>query len=84
MNEKAPFVITHHGEAGEWYDSPVLLSLVGMAVVVTTRDGSIYDGIMESVNADEHGYFSLANMNKDESWSSITLNPAHITTIHYC
>lgn len=84
MSDKAPFIITHHGETGEWYDSPVLRSLVGMTVVVTTRDGSIYEGIMESVNADENGYFSLSNMNIDESWSSITLNPAHITTIHYC
>jgi small nuclear ribonucleoprotein (snRNP)-like protein len=84
VTDKAPFVITHHGEAGEWYDSPVLRSLVGMTVVITTREGNVYEGVVESVNADENGYFSLTNMNDKESWGSVTLNPAHITTIHYC
>jgi hypothetical protein len=55
-----------------------------MTVTITTRDGSVYDGILESVNADENSYFSIANLNSDDSWGVVTLNPAHITKIHYC
>lgn len=84
MNETAPFIITHHNEVSSWYDSPVLRSLVGATVTITTRDGSVYDGLLESINADENSYFSIANINSDDSWGVVTLNPAHITKIHYC
>jgi hypothetical protein len=84
MNETAPFVITHHNEASSWYDSPVLKSLIGMTVAITTRDGIVFDGVLESINADENSYFSIANLNADDSWGVVTLNPAHISKIHYC
>ena len=40
----APFTITHHDEDLSWDDSYLLKGLVNATVVVTTREGYIFDG----------------------------------------
>ena len=44
-SDKAPFTITHHGEALSWCDSSLLKALAKAVstVVVTTLDGDIYE-----------------------------------------
>jgi hypothetical protein len=82
MTPTAPFTITHHDEASSWHDSPVLLALVGLTVVVTTKEGYIFDGEVESVNDD--GTIVLANLNLGNSWKEMTIDIGQITNIHYC
>ncbi len=80
-HDTAPFVITHHGDGGEWHDSPVLRSLIGFTVAVTTKDGSIYEGVVWSVNTD--GSFTLVNESDLNAWGTITIRLTHIANIHY-
>lgn len=81
IDSTAPFVITHHGDAGEWHDSPILWSLIGFTVAVTTKDGSIYEGVVLSVNTD--GSFTLVNESDLNAWGTITIRLLHIANIHY-
>ena len=80
-HDTAPFVITHHGDGGEWHDSPILRSLRGFTVAVTTKDGSIYEGVVWSVNTD--GSFTLVNESDLNAWGTITIRLTHIANIHY-
>lgn len=82
MTDIAPFTITHHDEASSWQESPVLLSLVRMTVVITTIDGNIFDGEVASLN--ENGTITLTNSTVGNPWTEVTLDLARITKIHYC
>jgi len=79
--DTAPFVITHHSDGGEWHDSPVLRSLITFTVVVSTEDGSIYEGEFASVNED--GTVTLTNASGLNAWATVSLRLNHIATIHY-
>lgn len=79
--DTAPFIITHHSDGGEWHDSPVLRSLITFTVVVSTKDGSIYDGEVASVNED--GTVTLTNASELNPWTTLSLRLDHIATIHY-
>ena len=82
MTTSPSFIITHHDDAGEWHDSPVLRSLVTFTVVVTDRDGYVYEGEVTAVGDD--GTISLTNSDSNTAWRDISLRLANITTIHYC
>lgn len=82
MSDKAPFIITHHDDASSWQDSPLLNSLVQMRVVVTDRDGSIYEGFVSAVNHD--GTITVVSDSNESAWISVTLRTTYITSIHYC
>ena len=81
MPDTAPFIITHHSDGGEWHDSPVLRSLITFTVVVSTRDGSIYEGEFSSLNED--GTITLINASELNPWTTVSLRLTHINTIHY-
>lgn len=82
-SDKAPFTITHHGEALSWCDSSLLKALAKAVstVVVTTLDGDIYEG---EVLAVENGILVLSNSNLGNAWAEMELTLTSITNIHYC
>jgi hypothetical protein len=82
-SDKAPFTITHHDEASSWCDSSLLKALAETVstVLVTTKDGYIFDGEVISVN---DGTITLSNSVLGNSWAEMTLTLASITNIHYC
>lgn len=77
----APFIITHHDDVGEWYGSPVLRSLITFTVVVRTKDGSVYEGEVASINEDET--ITLTNASEANAWTTISIHLLHISSIHY-
>ena len=82
-SDKAPFTITHHGEALSWCDSSLLKALAKTfsTVLVTTLDGDIYEG---EVLAVENGILVLSNSNLGNAWAEMELTLTSITNIHYC
>jgi hypothetical protein len=82
-NDKAPFTITHHGEALSWCDSSLLKALAKTfsTVLVTTLDGDIYEG---EVLAVENGILALSNSNIGNAWAEMEITLTSITNIHYC
>ena len=82
-SDKAPFTITHHGEALSWCDSSLLKALAKTVstVVVTTLDGDIYEG---EVLAVENGILALSNSNIGNAWAEMEITLTSITNIHYC
>ena len=82
-SDKAPFTITHHGEALSWCDSSLLKALAKAVstVVVTTLDGDIYEG---EVLAVENGILALSNSNIGNAWAEMEITLTSITNIHYC
>jgi predicted enzyme involved in methoxymalonyl-ACP biosynthesis len=82
-NDKAPFTITHHGEALSWCDSSLLKALAKTVstVLVTTLDGDIYEG---EVLAVENGILALSNSNIGNAWAEMEITLTSITNIHYC
>ena len=82
-SDKAPFTITHHGEALSWCDSSLLKALAKTVstVLVTTLDGDIYEG---EVLAVENGILVLSNSNLGNAWAEMELTLTSITNIHYC
>ena len=82
-SDKAPFTITHHGEALSWCDSSLLKALAKAVstVVVTTLDGDIYEG---EVLAVENGILALSNSNICNAWAEMEITLTSITNIHYC
>lgn len=82
-SDKAPFTITHHGEALSWCDSSLLKALAKTVstVLVTTLDGDIYEG---EVLAVENGILALSNSNIGNAWAEMEITLASITNIHYC
>ena len=83
MSDKAPFTITHHDEASSWCDSSLLKALAKTVstVLVTTKDGYIFDGEVISVN---DGTITLSNSVIGNSWAEMTLTLTSITNSHYC
>lgn len=79
--ELAPFTITFHDEYSSWHESPVLKALVSMTVVITTKEGYIFDAVVRSLNND--GTLTVENHNVG-SWTEMTLTLSEITNIHYC
>jgi hypothetical protein len=77
----APFTITHHDEGSSWDDSPVLKGLVNATVVVTTREGYIFDGEVTAVG---NGTITMTNSTVGNAWTDMTLTLTSITNIHYC
>ena len=77
----APFTITHHDEGLSWDDSSVLKGLVNASVVVTTREGYIFDGEIIAV---EDGTIKMTNDVVGNAWTEMTLTLTSITNIHYC
>lgn len=77
----APFTITHHDEDLSWDDSSVLKGLVNATVVVTTREGYIFDGEIIAV---ENGTIKMTNDVVGNAWTEMTLTLTSITNIHYC
>ena len=82
-SDKAPFTITHHGEALSWCDSSLLKALAKTVstVLVTTLDGDIYEG---EVLAIENGILALSNSNIGNAWAEMEITLTSITNIHYC
>ena len=82
-SDKAPFTITHHGEALSWCDSSLLKALAKAVstVVVTTLDGDIYEG---EVLAVENGILALSNSNIGNAWAEMEITLTSITNLHYC
>jgi len=82
-SDKAPFTITHHGEALSWCDSSLLKALAKTVstVLVTTLDGDIYEG---EVLAVENGILALSNSNIGNAWAEMEITLTSITNIHYC
>ena len=83
MSDKAPFTITHHDEASSWCDSSLLKALAKTfsTVLVTTKDGYIFDGEVTSL---DEGTIALSNSVVGNSWTEMTLALTSITNIHYC
>lgn len=82
-SDRAPFTITHHGEALSWCDSSLLKALAKTVstVLVTTLDGDIYEG---EVLAVENGILALSNSNIGNAWAEMEITLTNITNIHYC
>ena len=81
MSNKAPFAITFHDEGLSWHESPVLKALVNATVVITTREGYIFDGEVVAV---ENEVIKLTNSTVGNAWTDMTLTLMSITNIHYC
>ena len=77
----APFTIPHHDEGLSWDDSSVLKGLVNATVVVTTREGYIFDGEIIAV---EDGTIKMTNDVVGNAWTEMTLTLTSIANIHYC
>jgi len=79
--EKAPFTISFHDEWSSWHESPVLKALVNQTVLVTTKEGYIFDGEVVAV---ENEAIKLTNSTVGNAWTDMTLTLMSITDIYYC
>jgi hypothetical protein len=79
--EKAPFTISFHDEWSSWHESPVLKALVNQTVLVTTKEGYIFDGEVVAV---ENEVIKLTNSTVGNAWTDMTLTLMSITDIYYC
>jgi hypothetical protein len=78
---KAPFTITLHDEWTAWHESAVLKALVNQTVLVTTKEGYIFDGEVVAV---ENEVIKLTNSTVGNAWTDMTLTLMSITDIYYC
>ena len=81
MSNKAPFAITFHDEGSSWHESPVLKGLVNATVIVTTKEGYIFDGEIIAV---KNGTIKMTNDVVGNAWTEMTLALTSITDIYYC